>query len=146
VIFVSLAVTTLLFVAAPAAGSQSFNPCSVIAKEDIAAVAGADAKGSAVGDEQCNIEGATASYEVHVIRANAAQQMKDWQMLAMAKPVAAVPGIGDEAFADKTGTMVVARKGSVAIQVTPAGVSPKAPMPAKQGVVELAKRIAAKLK
>ena len=144
-IHASFAATVLLFVSSPA-GSQSSNPCSVIAKEDMAAVAGADATGTAVGDEQCNIEGATASYEVHVIRANAAQQMKDWQTLAMAKPVAAVPGIGDEAFTDKTGTMVVARKGSVAIQVTPAGVSPKAPMPAKQGVVELARRIAAKLK
>ena len=144
-IHVSLAVTALLFVASPA-GSQSSNPCSVIAKEDMAAVAGADAKGTAVGDEQCNIEGATASYEVHVLRANAAQQMKEWQQFAMAKPVAPLPGIGDEAFVDKVGTMVIARKGTVAIQVTPAGVSPKAPMPAKQGVAELAKRIAAKLK
>jgi hypothetical protein len=139
-------VTVLLSIAAPAAASQDFNPCSVIAKEDIAAVAGADAKGTAVGDEQCNIEGAAASYEVHILRANAAQQMKDWQMLAMAKPVTALPDIGNEAFTDKTGTMVIARKGAVAIQVTPAGVSPKAPMPAKQGVVELAKRITAKLK
>ena len=54
--------------------------------------------------------------------------------------------IGDEAHVDKTGTMVIARKGSVAIQVVPAGVSAKAPMPAKQGVVELAKRIVVRLK
>ena len=118
----------------------------MIAKEDMAAVAGADAAGTAVGDEQCNIEGAAAAYEVHIIRSGAVQQMKDWQLLSMAKPVAALPELGDEAHVDKTGTMVIARKGSVAIQVTPAGVSAKAPMPAKQGVVELAKRIVVKLK
>jgi len=110
------------------------------------AVVGTDAAGAAVGDEQCNIKGAAAAYEVHIIRSGAAQQMKDWQQLSMAKPVTALPDISDEAYVDKTGTMVIARKGSVAIQVTPAGVSPKAPMPAKQGVVELTKRIVAKLK
>jgi hypothetical protein len=41
---------------------------------------------------------------------------------------------------------VAFRKGNIAVQVSAAGVMPTAPMKYQQGVIEVAKRIAAKLK
>ena len=135
-----------LAVAAPvAAGSQAPGPCSLITAADMTLVLGAGAKANPVGDEQCTIEGAAGEYEIHVKRENAAGEMKDWQTFSMVKPVAALKDIGDEAYADKTGTAVIARKGSVAIRVSSA-VTPKAPMPYKEGVLELTRRIVARLK
>jgi hypothetical protein len=130
----------------PSHAQAAKGACAVITAADMAAVLGADAKASATGDEQCNITGAAGEYEVHIKRSEAAREMKDWQEAGMAKPVMPLKGIGDEAYASGNGTAVIARKGGVAILVSPAGVGPRAPMPYKQGVVELARRITANLK
>ena len=108
-------------------------------------IIGADAKAIAVGDQQCNIEGAAGEYEVEITRSEAAREMEDWKTLAMPKPITALQGIGDEAYAGRTGNPVIARNGSVAIYIS-SHVSTETPMPYKEGVVELAKRIVAKLK
>lgn len=146
---VSFAVTVSLAsfaVAAPvAAGSQAQTPCSLISAEDMTLVLGPGAKATPIGDEQCAIKGTAGTYDLHVKRQNAAGEMKDWQMLSMPAPVTKLTGIGDEAYQGSTGNIVIARKGSVAVRVS-AGVTPKAPMPFKEGVVELTRRIVAKLK
>jgi len=138
--------TLSLAVAAPvAARSQAQTPCSLVSAADMTLVLGAGAKATPVGDEQCTIEGTAGEYEIHVKRENVADEMKSWQQFTMVKPVTAVKDIGDEVYTDKTGTAIIARKGSVAIRVSSA-VTPKAPMPYKEAVVELAKRVVAKLK
>ena len=99
-----------------------------------------------IGEEECRYKSPVAGYEVHFRRQNGASELKDWTQFTMVKPVAPVKDLGDEAFIDNRQTAIAFRKGNVAVRVSGAGVMPTAPMKHQQGVVEVAKLIAAKLK
>ena len=138
-----------LIVCAPFAAAAQQIPkdtCSVASQADLDAVLGAGAKGRAIGDEQCEFEGPGGGYEIHVRRSNGAAELKDWTDLSMVKPVAPVKDIGDEAYVSQNQNVVAFRKGTVAVRVSASGVKPTAPMKYQQGVVELARRIAARIK
>ena len=120
--------------------------CTLLSAADVEALLGKGAKPEAIGNEECRYEGPQGGYEVHVRRANGAAELKDWTDMTMVKPVAPVKEIGDEAFISKNQNVVAFRKGTVAVRVSAAGVMKTAPMTYQQGVVEAAKRIAAKLK
>jgi hypothetical protein len=145
--FVTVVGVIALAASAPSwAAAQALDTCALVNAEDIAAVVGAGATTTAVGDEQCNIKAGMASYEFRVRRQNAAQEMKDWLEFSIPKPASTIAGLGDEAHASPNGNVVIARKGHFAVRVAASGVGQKAPMPFKQGTVELARRILVKIK
>jgi hypothetical protein len=125
--------------------------CSVLSPADLEAVLGKGAQAKPIGEEQC--EWVVAHHpilkdeiEIHVRRANGAKELKDWTELAMLKPVKAVPGVGDEAFAAADGRAVAFRKGNTAVLVSSSGVFKQTPLRTEQAVIEAGKRIAARIK
>ena len=120
--------------------------CALLTTADLDAVIGKGAKANPIGEEECRYEGPAAEYEVHVRRSNGASELKDWVQFSMVKPVTPLKDVGDEAFVAKNENAVAFRKGNVAVRVSSSGVQKTAPMTYQQGVVELAKRIAAKIK
>lgn len=120
--------------------------CSLLSTADLEAVIGKGATPNAIGEEECRYEGPAAEYEVRVRRSNGASELKDWVQYSMVNPVTPLKDIGDEAFVAKNENAVAFRKGNVAVRVSSSGVKKTAPMTYQQGVVELARRIAAKIK
>jgi hypothetical protein len=119
--------------------------CALLAPADMAAVLGPGSKTTTIGNEECRFENDLGEYEIHVKRGNAAADFKEWQQFSMAQP-APVKDLGDEASVSSNGNVVIVRKGGAALRVSASGITKKAPLPFKEGVMELAKRIAAKLK
>lgn len=134
-------------VSSPAA-SQTIpkDTCSVLSQADLDAVLGPGAKATPIGDEQCEYQAGMAQYAIAVRRANGAAELKDWVEFSMVKPVVPVPAIGDEAFRSQNENAVAFRKGNVAVRVNSSGMFKQAPMTYQKGVIELATRIAAKIK
>ena len=120
--------------------------CTLLSPADLEPILGKGVTSKTIGDEQCNYESPHGEYEIAMRRQNGAAELKDWTGMTMVKPVAPVPGIGDEAFKSKNENVVAFRKGNVAMRVAAAGVMKTAPMTYQQGVVEVAKKLAAKLK
>lgn len=120
--------------------------CSLLSAADLEPILGTGVTPTSIGDEECRYKARAGSYEIHVKRQDGASQLKEWTQFAMTKPVAPLKDIGDEAFISKSENVVAFRKGNIAVQVSAAGVMPTAPMKYQQGVIEVAKRIAAKLK
>ena len=120
--------------------------CSLLSPADLDAVLGPGAKATPIGDEQCEYKVGMAAYEIAVRRANGASEYKDWVELTMPKPVKPLEGAGDEAAVSPTGNAAAFRKGNVAVRVNSSGMFKQAPMTYQQGVVELTKRIAARIK
>jgi len=120
--------------------------CTLLTAADLEPVVGKGAKPTTIGEEECRWEAPLGGYEVHFKREDGAAALKEFTQLMMVKPVAPLTDIGDEAFIAKNQSSVAFRKGKVAVLVSPAGVMKTAPMTAQQGVVEVAKRLAAKLK
>ena len=136
-----------LFLSVPAV-SQTIpkDTCSVLSQADLDAVLGPGAKATAIGEEQCEYKVGMAEYALAVRRSNGARELKDWVEFTMVKPVKPLAGVGDEAFVSSNGNAAAFRKGNVAVRVSSSGVFKQTPMTYQQGVVELSKRIAAKIK
>ena len=120
--------------------------CTLLSAAELEPIIGKGAVPTTIGEEECRYEAPLGGYEIHVKRQNGAAEFKDFLQFGMAKPVTPIKDIGDEAALAKTENAVAFRKGNVAVMVSPSGVKKTAPMTYQQGVVEVAKKIAAKLK
>jgi hypothetical protein len=140
-------VAIVLAVASPAVPQTiPKDTCSVLSAADLEAVLGPGAQATPIGEEQCEYQAGMAGYEIAVRRANGASELKDWVQFSMVKPVTPLPGVGDEAFVARNENAAAFRKGNVAVRVSSSGMFKAAPMTYQKGVVELASRIAAKIK
>lgn len=120
--------------------------CTLLTAADLEPVVGKGVVPETIGDEECRWQAPLGGYEMHIKRTNGAAELKDFQQFGMTKPVSPLKDIGDEAYISKSENAVAFRKGNVAVMVSPTGVRPTAPMKYQQGVVEIAKKLAAKLK